>query len=401
MSEVQTVLLSMLSQSLFNKVSFFNEADWVQLLTEADGQAVTQLIYSVIDVNKLSEEEAIRWKERSSAHLANNIRIIHNHALVHEWMTDADIPYVILKGCASASYYPNPVYRSMGDVDFLVPTVMLEKAGKVLESNGLKPWEEEHISHIVYRKKGMHLEMHFNVAGMPEGKAGELVREYLSDVFEKAELHELGNGKIMLPSAFHHGLIILLHTCHHMTGEGVGLRHLCDWAVFVNGFSDEEFCEMFEDKLKAIGLWKFAQVLTYVSSKYLGADQKIWALCDDELADELIEDILTGGNFGKKETGRSLQTMLISDRGKNGVGNTGMGTQFVQSINNLVVHHWPKAKNNPALLTAGWVYFGSRRAFRELTGKRNKTDISKLVDEASKRRNIYMKLHLYETKENE
>lgn len=98
----------------------------------------------------------------------------------------------------------------------------------------------------------MHLEMHFNLAGIPEGKPGELVREYSKDIYEKASLCRLNNGEAMLPSPFHHGLIILLHTCHHMTGEGIGLRHLCDWAVFVNSLSDDEFRQLFEDRLKKI-----------------------------------------------------------------------------------------------------------------------------------------------------
>ena len=55
-----------------------------------------------------------------------------------------------------------------------------------------------------------------------------------------------------MPSHFHHGLNLLLHTNQHLLGEGLGLRHLCDWAVFAAGFSDEEFRELFEEKLKAV-----------------------------------------------------------------------------------------------------------------------------------------------------
>lgn len=46
---------------------------------------------------------------------------------------------------------------------------------------------------------------------------------------------------------------MLLHVAGHLINTGIGLRHLCDWAVFVAKFSDEGFCEMFEDKLKAVG----------------------------------------------------------------------------------------------------------------------------------------------------
>ena len=109
-----------------------------------------------------------------------------------------------------------------------------------------------------------------------------------------------------------------------------------------------------------------------------------------------MEDILTGGNFGRKDKSRSTQTMLISDRGKNGVGRTSMVSQFTKAANGIVCQHWPAPRKNKLLLPAGWVNFGGRRIIREMTGKRNKTDIKHLVDSASERRSLYMKMHLYE-----
>ena len=76
----------------------------------------------------------------------------------HE-MGNAGIPYVILKGCASAFYYPDPSKRLMGDVDFLVKESDLEQAGEILRQEGFVPWEEDHICHVVYRKDVTHLEM--------------------------------------------------------------------------------------------------------------------------------------------------------------------------------------------------------------------------------------------------
>lgn len=399
MESYQTTLLQLLSKALFARNVALKQDDYLQVLKEAKNQAVTQLVYSVLDQNLLSAEEKKHWEAGAISTVINNIKIIHNHELLHHWMEDAEIPYVILKGCASAYYYPNPSYRTMGDVDFFVPDNCLEKAGKTLEKEGLVPWDQEHIAHIVYRKKGMHLEMHFNLAGTPNGEAGELVRNYTKDIFEKASVCKIGNGYVQLPSPFHHGLILLLHTSHHLTGEGIGLRHLCDWAVFENRFSDTEFCALFEVPLKQIGLWKFAQIITRTAIKYLGADEKDWAVCDDAIADALIEDIMLGGNFGKKDASRSLQTMMISNRGKDGVGKKSMTKQMVESGNGVVYHNWPSAKKNKVLLPVGWVYFGCRRVIRELTGKRNKTDVRHVIDSASYRRALYQQFCLFEREE--
>ena len=397
MTEYQTTFLQLLSKALFKRDVEVEKTDWLEVLKEAQSQAVTQLVYSVLDKSLLTPEEAKQWKLASSATISDNIRVLHNHSLLHLWMTDANIPYVILKGAASASYYPIPSYRSMGDVDFLVKTEDLERAGKVLEEQGLTPWNEEHISHIVYRGPKMHYEMHFNLAGTPHGEAGDLVREYTVDIFEKATIKKIGVEEAVLPCPFHHGLILLLHTCHHLTGEGVGLRHLCDWAVFENGFSDQEFRDLFEEKLKALGLWRFAQILTRTSIKHLGAEEKEWAESDCAVVDNLMEDILISGNFGKKDNNRSIQAMVISERGKDGVGRTSMSRQFRKSANEIIGYHWPSAKNNKLLIPIGWLFFGIRRLIRELEGKRERTDVKRLVDGARQRRELYRQFHLYET----
>ena len=76
-----------------------------------------------------------------------------------------------------------------------------------------------------------------------------------------------------------------------MINTGIGLRHLCDWAVFVDSVDDFE--KDFKDKLTECGLYRFAQILTQLSSKYLGLKKQAWAegVLDDSLLHSLILDI--------------------------------------------------------------------------------------------------------------
>ena len=401
MTNIQTILLNILSSAMFgaeiDDAALSEGTVQSELAEEARNQAVVLLAFDSVKGLITDPDTLNRWNSLSMAVLTNNIRVIHNHELLHKWMSEAGIPYVVLKGCASASYYPKPSLRTMGDVDFLVPNEYLEMAGEVLKSHGLEPWEENHIAHIVYRKQGMHLEMHFNVAGIPSGEAGDLTREYLRDIFDKGVVKPIGNTEAVMPSDFHHGLIILLHTCHHLTGEGVGLRHLCDWAAFENSLTDEEFRELFEEKLRAIGLWRFAQVLTSASIKYLGAAPRSWAEdCDADLVDALMEDILDGGNFGRKDSNRANQRYIISSHGKNGVGRTGMLHQAFTSMNEIIYVKWPFFRKCKLLLPFGWIYFGARHIFRVITGKRRRINVSGMVRGAGERRELYSRLGLYE-----
>lgn len=399
MNSCQSQLLGLLSMSLFGCNCHISVDDYTQLLLEAKDQAVVTLVYSSIDKTRLSPETEKQWSDCSSAYYANTIRVVHNHVILHKWMEDAGVPYVVLKGCVSAAYYPRPQLRTMGDVDFLVPDQYLDKAGAILEREGMTQRDGNRTSHIEYGKVGMDYELHFSLVGMPNGEVGKLIKKYTKDIFKSSSVQKVGNGFARMPSPFHHGIILLLHTCQHLTGEGVGLRHLCDWAVFANSFSDSEFCTTFEECLKQIGLWRFAQILTRTSIKYLGADEKAWAQCDESLADALIEDILSAGNFGRKDSAtKSVESMLIS-RGKESTSECGMRSHMIKHVNELIYRRWPSSRKNKLLVPLGWMYFGGRRIWREATGKIKKTNIKKVINSAEKRSELYRQLRLFKSEE--
>ena len=215
-------LLDLLSYSLFQKQKSNPEhlESIPVLMHEARLQSVKGIISAALPERCKQQHKLDLYQE-----VSNNLQICYNHSLLQTWLRD--VPYVILKGCASAYYYPNPMLRSMGDVDFLVPPAYISAAGKAMEAQGLKPWKNDHPSHIVYSGgNGMRYEMHFRVAGIPDGDTGEKLTAYFSDVFDKAAERTVGAHQMMLPSPFHHGLVLLLHTIHHLTGEGIGIRHL-------------------------------------------------------------------------------------------------------------------------------------------------------------------------------
>ena len=405
--KTEAVVLKLTGNALFDAgFRIPGDTDWQAVYEECKKQTVTVLGFcSAKQAEGLDPEVRKQWEKDVAAVAFHNYRVTFSHQNLHQMMEDAGIPYVILKGCASAAYYPRPMERLMGDVDFLVHKSDLERAGKVLEDNGFRPWEEEHICHVVYRNETEHLEMHFEPAGVPYGKAGEICREYFRDIYEQSQLIDYEGGQLRVPSAFHHGLVLLLHTSHHMLGEGIGLRHLCDWAVFAASFSEKEFRSIFEEKLKRIGLWKFACILTRTAERYLGCSKQGWAADPvvfredaeaDELTREVIRDIFTGGNFGRKQEGRVYETYLISSRGKDGVGRRNMFQQAIRSVNEMVYTHWPLAKRMKFLLPAGWTYYCTRYLIRIATGKRAPIHLRELGERARERRNVYGKFGLYE-----
>lgn len=398
LSKTEKTILSLLSRNLFKTSrSIPEDPDWEEVYQECRRQSVPILVWNALDKAQIPGEIAERWKNTVIASACNNIQVAWQHLLTDQLMKKGKIPYVILKGSASAAYYPAPMDRMMGDVDFLVKPLNVEKAGQILKAEGFTPWEEEHICHVVYRKYKIHLEMHFEPAGVPYGEPGNLVREYMKDVMEKAQEIEMNGGKIRVPSKFHHGLIILLHTSHHLTGEGIGLRHLCDWAVFVASMTDEEFRQLFEEKLKAIGMWRFARILTQTCIRYLGCPARSWTGKEEpDLTAAMIRDIFDGGNFGNKEENRKQEVYLISNRGKDGVGKHSILWQLAASMNEIVRTHMPAARKFPVLLPLGWVFYGGRYCIRMMKGKRPRIHPREMLEGASSRREIYRQFNLFQ-----
>lgn len=390
----QEQLLDLLSSSLFLK-----ESKETELSLENLNEAKQHAVLSLIDVEMETFPQVYGLRSQL---LLNNLRVEYEHAEVHKILTEAGIPYVILKGMASAAFYPEPSLRTMGDVDLLVEKELLCKVDEVLSANGFQAVENnEHEYHTAYHRKNYGStsiwEVHWKAPGIPVGSEGEKIQTYLSEIIESAEIKEIPEGAYMLPNEFHHGLVMLLHVAGHLINTGIGLRHLCDWAVFVATFSDEEFCSMFEEKLKEVGLWRFAQLLAQLSIKYLGCPQKEWCgKNDEEYLEKMMQDIMDGGNFGEKDANRINQAKLMTNTGK-GVDDTSLLKQFFLTMSDKAKRGMPIVTKVPILLPVGWIYVGGRHLLRVMQGRRPSIDVGDMISGATKRKEIYREFRLFES----
>lgn len=403
LSETEQALLVLISDALHgteNKIDF-DTVDWTLLKYEAYIQTVSVLAFSKLNKDTCNEEELNGIRNYLKPQMSRNIAVNNAHIFLHSVMQSAGIPYTIIKGAASAAYYPDAFVRSMGDVDFLINRSDYERTDALLIEKGFVRSDRGHFYHIVYEYNGCRYEMHFEPAGIPDGKVGAVVHGYLADLLECAREQETVFGKIVVPSAFHHGLIMLMHMSHHLTTEGIGLRHLCDWAVFIKAFSEEEFCGIFEEKLKAIGLWDFTKLMTRICTLIFGCPQKAWAgEHDSELEEGVIRDIFKGGNFGQKSSARTHESLLISNASKGGIEEKSMVAQFIDSVNDVVYAKWPASKRFKLLLPFGWLFFLGRYVIRSILGKRPKIEPKKIAAEATQRKELYEKLNLFVLKDN-
>ncbi|MBE6809962.1 MAG: hypothetical protein E7521_02760 [Ruminococcaceae bacterium] len=391
----QTILLDLCAKSLFDKdVTIPDEFDCNELVEESKRQTVFPVAYSFVK-DKCDDVDSKTFSQI----IAKNIRVEFAHNEVHRILSDNSIPYVILKGVASASYYKEPMLRMMGDVDVLVRPDDIAKADKLLKSIGFVTADDIYGDdmHIGYKRKdGISCELHRRIGWAPKNSVGDTVNKYLDDIFEKSVEYKMSNGSCIVPCKFHHGLILLLHTATHLTHEGVGLRHLCDWAVFVNDFSNDEFILLFEKPLKEMGLWRFAQLLTLCCVSHLGCDQKEWAGEDDNnLIDSIVFDILNGGNFGTKDTDRYNQIKYISDRKEGTTAKKNPILQLCASINEKTKKEFTFVNKSKLFLPIGWLFTVCKYLYLVIVGKRNLDSMS-TIKSAKRRKETYNEFRLFE-----
>jgi hypothetical protein len=401
LTNTQSTLIGLLSSALYSKpIHMPDNVDWDMLYDEALDQSVLPLVYSVAK-DYIPSDSKQKWKQKSNLIIGKSMNVSFEHVQLHELMTSNSIPYVIIKGIVSASYYPQPYLRTFGDVDFVIRPEDMEKTEKIILNNGFTKNELETGIHLSFDKKidkgfSSHWEMHQSVNGIPDNEAGEIIRIYIADLIATAVEFDEGNGMVRVADTFHHGLIMLLHTAKHLTSGGMGLRHLCDWVVFADHFTDDEFRSIFEEKLKNAGLWNFAQLLTLVGEKYLGSHQKTWAgTASDELLDSIICDMCNSGNFGKKNADREYQARYISNYDNQLIDDKNILRQILSMYDTKTRTICPIVNKLPILLPFAYIYIAVLYTCRVLVGK-SRIDNKRVLKSAQKRKLIYSSFKLFE-----
>lgn len=147
--------------------------------------------------------------------------------LVHDCCT-----VMLMKGQANGLLYPNPLHRSTGDVDIytfdtygLTNQKSFEYGAKVDDS-----WYKH--SQIFFN--GEMFENHQYFVHTRDGKRGKQLNETLCVLLRFTERRGFHNTDIMLPPIMFNALFLTYHAFAHFISEGLHLKQVCDWALFLN-----------------------------------------------------------------------------------------------------------------------------------------------------------------------
>ncbi len=445
MSETEKILLQLTARALFHApavsdavasddVDFdaatFDAAaiDWPSLYREASSQALTLLIWDALSDEERSfipESVSIRWEQASIRQIIRNEQLLYEQSQVLQILDAANIPCAILKGSSSAACYPNPSLRIMGDIDLLVDPAQQTEAVEILLAHGYKNADvEPHYCEMAVIKDGVTVEVHNEPNGLDMNE-DPVIKLKLDEFFSSAlkerqiadgspsplpflspeERRMAGGSPSLSPeerqmvdglpflSDEHQALVLLIHKLKHFLHNELGLRQLCDWAVFVDQRLDDELWRELRPKLEEFGLLTFTGIVTRVCVEYLGLPEEKapWAKeFDKELAADVLNQILECGNFGNKAGTYGIS--YFTD-----VNASGRISSLFKNIFGRCKYHWPVCAKYPVLLpVAPFVAYGKYLKFRK-EGKRDAIRPVNLYKKAEAKRKLYKELKPFST----
>lgn len=225
------------------------------------------------------------------------------------------IATVGLKGMTVAQWYPNPMHRESCDFDcFLLKKeadgkvgFAYEEGNRIVEAEGVSVDRNIYV-HSVFEYKGLVVENHHYLAAMKLSKRHRKMDELLRSLLLVEPLQPVLGSQLMMGSPMFNAVFLTHHAHRHMLNEYMPLKLLCDWALFIKNNSKLNW-SLYQEYMGEFGMLRFAQSMTRLACKLLGANVPFTLTSDDE-ADSFLEECIwqlpTEGASGKSLFARRL-----------------------------------------------------------------------------------------------
>ena len=384
----------MMDSVIISALNIIKESLWgtdpVQPLDIADAESVYILlqkhaIYAIpaevikhIDIPEYLRE---KWKRQILGQIFQYATIVNAQNEVLSALEKEGIPIIVLKGTAAAQYYPVPQYRVMGDIDLLVKKEDFYRAVKAIIAQNYATSESEHDidRHISFSKGNVMIELHWRFAS-------ENVISNPSE-FDDILYADIKCGCTVLSDS-QNGLVLLEHIAQHLN-NGIGLRQIIDWMMYVNQCLDDDLWDReFRILAEKTGLDKLAIHVTRMCQIYLGLKEEniTWCMGADETSCEnLLEYIINCGNFGRaRESWESGEiTKIPSPRHP---------IRLLKYLQERGKKGWTLCRKYPALKSVAWAYQLNRYIRIAKESKAKGITVKETYDKGSMRRDMFNKL---------
>lgn len=204
-------------------------------------------------------------------------------------LQDHNIKTVVLKGIDASLNYPKPEHRPCGDLDcFLFDGYTL--GNQILKEQGAEV-EDKWYKHSHINYKGLVIENHQYCTAIRASRKLKNFERKLQHILRSNPLTPIADTALLSPCPLFCALFLTYHANAHFLSEGIAIRHLCDWAMFLDKNASKVDWTQFNEIASEFGLKTFADTMTRLAQKYLkieGYTTENDNLRDDFLLNEML-----------------------------------------------------------------------------------------------------------------
>ena len=212
------------------------------------------------------------------------------------WAKDS-IRVMVFKGQANASFYPVPEHRATGDIDCWLfgdaekGDSLIKKMGAIVDNS----WYRH--SKIIYN--GETLENHRVLSHTRGSKRKKEMEKELVALLDSANLSKInGCGEALLPPAQFNAHFLLYHALHHFLSEGLRIKQVLDWAMFLKAEQDNVDWNTFNEFCEKYRFERFAAVMNHIANTYFAVELKCPGIITDETySKKVIESTLYDDDY--------------------------------------------------------------------------------------------------------
>lgn len=277
--------------------------EWQALLKEASRHKVLGATFPAVvklfDSSDMPTVTYISWEKAANKTRLYNQKHRAASAEVYKFFTDNGFRCCILKGDASAAYYPEPEFRQNGDIDIWVEGQRDALFSFLNERFPLKKTTYVHTE--TKMRADFEVEVHYTPSWMYSPISNRRLQKWFLSRADGEFVNFDEKLGCCVPTDRFNGTYMLLHIFRHLFFEGIGFRQVMDYYFVLTKMSEADRDDV-RRNVRSLGIGRFTSALIWVMAEVFGLDSKYF-LCEPSArtGKTLLEAIVVSGNFGRED----------------------------------------------------------------------------------------------------
>lgn len=267
--------------------------DWTEMMHYSSKQGVLGVAFGAIE--HLREEDRphidfiMDWMRQIT--YLESINRIHKVVIADlaTFLKEHDIRMMLMKGYGLSLFWPKPDSRPVGDIDIYTFGKWEETDHVICDKLGIKS-DTSHHKHSEFDYKGKVIENHYEFLNVHAHRSTAEIERILHQELEPYPDKEIPN--LYYPSTRFNALYLLRHSGEHFASTCMQLRHVLDWAFFVQ--ANKIDWTWLLQTLDRVGMKQYLAVINSICIRHLGFPSAIFPELpvDDALVERSLNDIL-------------------------------------------------------------------------------------------------------------